>query len=67
MPYYRKRPVVVWAEKVTESETVTTVDGNIVVVPAGAYKVIDTRGFPYPCDAGVFEQTHDEVPGPKGL
>lgn len=42
---------------------VTTVDGNDVLVPWGAYLVIDKKGFPYPCDAEIFEDTHDKVEG----
>lgn len=41
--------------------SVTTIDGNRVTVPAGAYLVLDARGFPYPCDAELFEAGHDEV------
>jgi hypothetical protein len=40
---------------------ITTVDGNNVVVPWGAYVVIDSKGFPYPCDAEIFEANHEEV------
>lgn len=38
-----------------------TVDGNVVSVPIGAYVVIDAKGFPYPCDAEIFEAGHDKV------
>jgi hypothetical protein len=61
MPRYRKLPVVVDAEKVERDEVVTTVDGNTVTIPAGAYRVIDGKGFPYPCDAEIFESTHELV------
>lgn len=40
---------------------VTTVDGNVVKVPIGAYVVIDAKGYPYPCDAGLFEANHEPV------
>jgi hypothetical protein len=39
---------------------VTTVDGNNVEVPDSCYLVIDTKGFPYPCDAEIFEANHEE-------
>jgi hypothetical protein len=61
MPKYRKKPVIVEAEKVSVAEEVTTVDGNVVTIPAGAYKVVDAKGFPYPCDAEIFEATHEVV------
>lgn len=34
---------------------VVTIDGNRVNVPIGAYVVIDSAGFPYPCAAEVFK------------
>jgi hypothetical protein len=37
----------------------TTVDGNDVALSQGNYAVRDVRGFFYPCDCEVFEQTHD--------
>lgn len=40
---------------------VKTVDGNEVKVPVGAYLVIDGKGYPYPCDAELFEANHDLV------
>lgn len=40
---------------------VTTVDANRVCVPIGAYVVIDAKGFPYPCDAEIFEAGHEAV------
>lgn len=61
MQRYRKKPIEVEAEKVHEAMTVTTVDGNVVTIPAGAYMVIDSKGFPYPCDAEIFEQNHETL------
>lgn len=58
---FRKKPILVEAEKVASPEVVTTVDGNVVTIPAGAYKVIDAKGFPYPCDAEIFEANHEPV------
>lgn len=40
---------------------VMTVDKNWVWVPIGAYIVIDAKGYPYPCDAEIFEAGHDPV------
>lgn len=40
---------------------VTTVDGNHVAVPFTCYLVIDQKGFPYPCDAEIFEATHEDA------
>lgn len=39
--------------------TVLTVGGSWCPVPLGAYVVIDTAGYPYPCDEQVFHQTHE--------
>jgi hypothetical protein len=55
---YVKKPIVVAAAKVDAPVRVMTIDGNDVVVPKGAYMVIDQAGFPYPCDAGIFEANH---------
>lgn len=43
---------------------VVTIDGNRVTVPVGAYLVLDGKGWPYPCDAELFEAGHDPVPAP---
>lgn len=42
--------------------TVGTVDGNDVAVPFGAYVVLDSKGYVYPCDAEIFESNHEEEP-----
>jgi hypothetical protein len=41
---------------------VLTIDGNRVVVPIGAYVVLDPKGWPYPCSAEVFKLTFEEQP-----
>lgn len=38
---------------------IRTVDGNEVTVPWGAYVVIDSKGYAYPCDAEIFEANHE--------
>lgn len=38
---------------------VRTVDGNEVRVDVGKYLVLDGKGFPYPCDAELFEAGHE--------
>lgn len=40
---------------------VKTIDRNEVWVPKGAYVVLDTEGWPYPCAAKVFEATHEPI------
>lgn len=37
---------------------ITTVDGNRVNIPWGAYLVMDSKGYAYPCDAEIFEANH---------
>lgn len=48
----------------THELLITTVDGNRVKVPVGAYVVLDGKGFPYPCDAELFEAGHEPLPVP---
>lgn len=43
------------------SLNVWTVDNNGVNVPDGAYVVIDSAGYAYPCDARIFEANHDRA------
>lgn len=41
--------------------TVQTIDGNFARVPTGAYVVVDSQGFAYPCDARLFEENHEPI------
>lgn len=41
--------------------SVVTIDRNRVTVPYGAYVVIDSKGYAYPCDAEIFEANHTAV------
>jgi len=41
--------------------SIVTVDDNRVTVPWGAYCVIDSKGFAYPCDAEIFEANHESL------
>lgn len=40
---------------------VVTIDGNQVPVPVGHYVVLDTKGFPYPCDPEIFKSTNRSI------
>lgn len=44
-----------------EGWSVVTVDDNRVTIPWGAYCVIDSKGYPYPCDAEIFESGHEAL------
>lgn len=44
-----------------EGWSVITVDANRVNIPWGAYCVIDSKGYAYPCDAEIFEANHTVV------
>lgn len=59
---WRKKPVIVEAYKTDVDLEVVTVEGNRVLVPAGAYVVTDMKGFQYPCDAEIFEAIHELMP-----
>lgn len=61
MARFRKKTIVVEAYKTDVDLEVTTVEGNRVKVPAGAYVVTDMNGFQYPCDAEIFEAIHEPV------
>lgn len=40
---------------------VRTVDGNECLVKQGDYVVIDSKGFPYPCNKEIFESGHELI------
>jgi hypothetical protein len=40
---------------------VRTVHDVQTEVPVGDYVVLDAKGYPYPCEAEIFEATHDLI------
>ena len=60
MAQYRKRPIVVDAEWMSEPFLVETLEG-CMQGPAGDYLITGVEGEQYPCAASVFEATYDKV------
>lgn len=40
---------------------IKTIEGNEVLVKQGDYVVIDSKGFPYPCNKEIFETNHERL------
>lgn len=60
MKKYRKKPIVVTAEQVTESTAIVTLEGTMVAQP-GDYVVTGVRGERWPVRKDIFEETYEEV------
>ena len=66
---YRKKPVVVEAEELTERTLVRTLEGEMTG-EAGDYLITGIKGEKYPCKPDIFHQTYepvdDEAERPRG-
>ena len=62
MPYYQKRPVVIEAIRLTETETVKTLEGDMEGHP-GDWLITGVTGEQYPCGADTFAKTYEHVEG----
>jgi hypothetical protein len=58
MPKFRKKPVVIEAERMTEPFTVETMEGAMRG-KAGDWLITGVMGEQYPCDNDVFLQTYE--------
>ena len=57
---FRKLPVVIHAEQLTERVEVHTREGTIVGVP-GDWLITGVKGEKYPCGDTIFRQTYEPV------
>ena len=60
MPLFRKKPVVVTAERLAEPAVIETLEGNMQA-SAGDWLIKGVRGEFYPCKDDVFRQTYEPV------
>lgn len=72
MPRYRRIPIIVKAEQLTEDHVPEGVvnkfgtyyintHGGELCVSLGNYIITDTKGELYPCDPDIFEMTYELV------
>lgn len=57
---YRKKPVVVKAQRMDEAFTVQTLNGP-VQCEAGEYLIQGVNGEFYPCKPDIFEKTYEDA------
>ena len=60
MGFYRKKPVVVEAVRLTEKTTIKTLEGTMTGEP-GDWLITGVAGEQYPCKPEIFGQTYEEV------
>ena len=61
MPKFRKKPVVIEAERCTECREIETLEGTMVAQP-GDWIITGVQGERYPCKPDIFEATYDPAP-----
>lgn len=63
---WRKRPVVITAQRMREAFTVETMEnrgGALLHGKPGDWLITGVKGEQYPCDDEVFRQTYEAAPG----
>lgn len=63
---FRKRPIVIQAERATERTVIHTLEGDMTAEP-GDWIITGVKGEKYPCKPDIFEATYeraDATPGP---
>lgn len=60
MPYYRKRPVVIEAIRLTEDTLIKTLEGDMVG-HADDWLVTGVTGEKYPCGPDTFVKTYEPI------
>ena len=60
MPKYRKKPVIINAEKIIKPLYIHTLEG-IMEGRVGDYLITGVKGEQYPCRADIFEETYELV------
>lgn len=60
MAKYRKRPIIVDAERARERQEIVTLEGIMVAEP-GDWIITGIKGERYPCKPGIFEATYESV------
>lgn len=62
MPKYRKKPVVIYAKRLTERREIHTLEGTMVGEP-GDWLIIGVKGEQYPCKDAIFRATYENLDG----
>lgn len=60
MPKFRKRPVVVQAERLQQRCVVKTLEGEMVGEP-GDFLITGVQGEQYPCKPDIFKSTYEPL------
>ena len=60
MPKFRKKPVVIEAEQLTERIVIKTLEGDMVG-EVGDWLITGVEGEQYPCKPRIFEATYESV------
>lgn len=60
MSKFRKKPVVIEAELITEEMTIRTLEGDMLG-RVGDWLITGVNGEQYPCKPDIFEKTYEPV------
>ena len=60
MPNFRKKPIVVEAERCSERMSIETLEGTMVAEP-GDWIITGIKGERYPCKPDIFEATYERA------
>jgi len=60
MPKYRKKPVIIYAEKIRKPLYIHTLEG-IMEGRVGDYLITGVYGEQYPCRGDIFEETYELI------
>jgi len=62
MPRFRKKPIVITAERITEKIEIKTREGTLFGYP-GEWLITGVQGEKYPCKDDIFRQTYEMLDG----
>ncbi|MDD5061108.1 MAG: hypothetical protein PHN44_02360 [Candidatus Marinimicrobia bacterium] len=62
MPKFRKKPVIIEAERITEKIKIDTREGTLCGYP-GEWLITGVEGEKYPCDDAIFRKTYENIDG----
>ena len=60
MGMYRKKPVIIEAERLCERVEIETLEGVVIGEPSN-WLITGVKGDKYPCKNDVFEMSYEEV------
>lgn len=60
MAKYRKKPIVVEAQRTDETVVIHTLEGDMTASP-GDYIITGVNGEKYPCKPDIFARTYEPV------